>query len=71
MPEVSELATSPMQSSDFLLGAEPISADIQAGRAIEREHDQEVWATANSALAQDSVEHWPSQGLPDQAKARR
>ena len=53
MPEVSELATSPMQSSDFLLGAEPIWADIQAGRAIEREHDQEVWATANSALAQE------------------
>ena len=28
MPEVSELATSPMQSSEFLLGAEPIWADI-------------------------------------------
>lgn len=53
LPHVSELANSPLQASEFLLGTEPIWADIQAGRAIERDHDQSLWAKIEAALAQD------------------
>ena len=52
LPELSELTTNPMQSSDFLLGSEPIWADIQSGRAIEREHDHHIWTTASNAVSQ-------------------
>jgi GTPase SAR1 family protein len=41
--EVAELATKPDQTSDYLLGEEPIWADIQAGRAVERDCDSEFW----------------------------
>jgi hypothetical protein len=39
---VTELATNPTQKTEFLFGSEPIWADIQAGRAIERECDREL-----------------------------
>ena len=39
LPEVADLAVSPGMPSDFLFGAQPIWADIQAGRAIQRECD--------------------------------
>jgi hypothetical protein len=48
--EVADLAVKPDQSSEFLFGAEPIWADIQTGRAIERESDTHLWSTITDAL---------------------
>jgi energy-coupling factor transporter ATP-binding protein EcfA2 len=47
--EVAELATRPEQTSDYLLGEEPIWADIQAGRAVERDCDSEFWKMYQNA----------------------
>jgi Mrp family chromosome partitioning ATPase len=41
--EVADLATGATQASDYLLGEEPIWADIQAGRAVERDCDSDFW----------------------------
>lgn len=41
LPEVADLATNPHRESEFLLGEEPIWADIQTGRAVERDCDGE------------------------------
>jgi hypothetical protein len=54
VPEVSSLSRSPMQSSEFLLGQEPIWADLQSGRAIERESDAEIWKAVDGALQKDT-----------------
>jgi len=43
IPEVSTLASVPLQRTDFLLGTEPVWSDIQSGRAIIRESDDELW----------------------------
>jgi hypothetical protein len=43
LPEVARLATKPQQGTEFLSGQEPIWADLQSGRAIERENDSEIW----------------------------
>jgi hypothetical protein len=43
VPTVAELAVHPDQKNEYLLGNQPIWADIQSGRAVEREHDTEVW----------------------------
>src|SRR5205807_9568157 len=43
LPEVGELATEPNRQSEFLLGQEPIWADIQSNRAIERACDGHFW----------------------------
>jgi SIR2-like domain len=51
---VSQLAVNPNQNSEFLLGEEPIWADIQSGRAIEREHDIEVGNLAVAALSTET-----------------
>ena len=40
---VAELAVHPDVKNEYLLGNQPIWADIQSGRAVEREHDSEVW----------------------------
>jgi hypothetical protein len=42
VPELTEIATDPNKRTEFLLGSEPIWADIQSGRAIERESDHEL-----------------------------
>lgn len=42
IPEVSALARNPLQETEYLLGEEPIWADLQSGRAIMREFDQEI-----------------------------
>lgn len=39
---VAELAVYPDLKNEYLLGNQPIWADIQSGRAVEREHDSEV-----------------------------
>jgi hypothetical protein len=43
VPSVAELAVHPDLKNEYLLGNQPIWADIQSGRAVEREHDSEVW----------------------------
>jgi hypothetical protein len=43
LPEVGELSTAPHRQSEFLLGQEPIWADIQSNRAVERACDSEYW----------------------------
>ena len=50
LPDVTDLSQNPTEQSDFLIGSEPIWADIQSGRAIVRECDAEVWATVEAAL---------------------
>jgi len=47
---VSDLATSPGLDSDFLLGTQPIWADVQSGRAIERRCDEDFFAHAKEKL---------------------
>jgi hypothetical protein len=39
IPEVSSLARSPLQETDYLIGEEPTWADLQSGRAVQREFD--------------------------------
>ncbi len=50
LSEVSQLATNPAAPNEFLMGSEPIWADIQAGRAISREIDDTLMATAKGLL---------------------
>ncbi len=51
LPEVARLATSPMQGTEFLSGQEPIWADLQSGRAIERENDAAIWGGIKGLLS--------------------
>ena len=51
VPEVTEVATEPNKRTEFLLGSEPIWADIQSGRAIERESDYELCGALMSEFA--------------------
>jgi hypothetical protein len=53
--EVSELANNPAEHNEFLLGSEPIWADIQANRAISRECDEALWDTLSSAMKRDPI----------------
>lgn len=55
LKEVAELASNPTEQNEFLLGNEPIWADIQANRAIERECDRALFDRVSSALARESV----------------
>jgi len=50
IPEVSSLARNPNLKSDYLLGQEPIWADIQSGRAIARESDEHIWNIIKQSL---------------------
>jgi hypothetical protein len=43
VPDVATLAIYPHQGSEYLLGQQPIWADIQSGRAVERHNDEELW----------------------------
>lgn len=47
---VADLATNPLEASEFLLGQEPIWADLQSGRAVQRSIDQKVWATVQRSM---------------------
>jgi hypothetical protein len=55
LPEVAELAVNPSEENEFLLGQEPIWADIQSDRAIERECDRGLLDVAQKALAGDGI----------------
>ena len=48
IPLVSSLANNPAAPSNFLVGEQPIWADIQTGRAIARDCDEEMWTAAVS-----------------------
>jgi hypothetical protein len=48
LAEVAELSTEPHRESEFLLGQEPIWADIQSGRAVERACDSQYWSLFKS-----------------------
>jgi hypothetical protein len=50
LPEVTELAQNPTQQNEFLMGQEPIWADLQSNRAINREVDNEIWQIVRGAL---------------------
>jgi hypothetical protein len=50
VPEVAHLASAPQQSTDFLVGAQPVWADLQAGRAIGRDCDDGIWSSAIQML---------------------
>ena len=52
LPDVGDLATTPLCSSEFLLGQEPIWADIQSGRAVERASDNQFWGKFLSAFSE-------------------
>jgi hypothetical protein len=53
--EVSELANNPSAQNEFLLGNEPIWADIQANRAISRDCDEALWDSVSSAMKREQV----------------
>jgi Mrp family chromosome partitioning ATPase len=50
LPDVAKLATNPTQGTEYLVGQEPIWADLQSGRAIERENDETVWRGITAGL---------------------
>jgi len=49
LKEVTELAGNPSQQNEFLLGEEPVWADLQSGRAIAREVDEALQRTVHNA----------------------
>lgn len=51
IPDVTELAVNPNEGSQYLLGFEPIWADIQTGRAIERANDCDIWSLVEKMWA--------------------
>lgn len=55
IPEVATLSNSPIIKTEFLVGEEPRWADIQSGRAIERESDDTIWAKIKSLMASKEV----------------
>ncbi|MFO1305611.1 MAG: SIR2 family protein [Burkholderiales bacterium] len=50
VPDVSALATNPFEKTDYLLGQEPIWADIQSNRAVERQADKSAMTRADNIL---------------------
>ncbi len=55
LPDVAGLAANPLQPSEFLLGQEPVWADLQSGRAIIRESDGALWDSVRFRLARDGI----------------
>ena len=53
IPIVANLAVRPNLPSDFLLGQEPLWADLQSGRAVERSVDDTLWSTLKRHLSED------------------
>jgi len=52
---VTELATNPGEGSEFFLGNEPIWADIQTGRAVNRDIDDQLYEIALKRLAEPAI----------------
>lgn len=52
LPDVAKLSVNPGERSEFLLGTEPIWADLQSGRAILRAADEDIWKYASSRLSE-------------------
>ncbi len=50
VPLVADLAVRPGDPSEFLLGEEPIWADLQSGRAVRRSIDDDLWTAIQSSL---------------------
>lgn len=50
VPDVAQLLGDPNERTDYLLGAEPVWADLQSGRAISRESDETVWDAVKTAF---------------------
>ncbi|MCY4597998.1 MAG: hypothetical protein OXC19_24765 [Bryobacterales bacterium] len=48
--EVGSLATNPGRQTEFLLGEEPDWSDIQSGRAVQRECDEDLFALVTNRL---------------------
>jgi hypothetical protein len=55
VPEVADLAVNPHQGSEYLLGQQPIWADVQSGRAVERDNDEELWALVEGKSKHNGV----------------
>ena len=43
IPDVSAIASNPEEQTEYLLGEEPIWADLQSGRAVMRDCDEALW----------------------------
>ena len=50
VPLVADLAVRPGDPSEFLLGQEPIWADLQSGRTVRRSIDDDLWTAIQSSL---------------------
>jgi len=55
LSDVASLARHPLHESDFLLGAEPIWADLQTGRAIHREGDEALWKKVEGTIGRETT----------------
>lgn len=53
--DVALLAVNPEQKTEYLVGAEPVWADIQSGRAIERSSDERLWDEIDVANNQKPI----------------
>ena len=53
VPLVADLAVRPGDPSEFLLGQEPIWADLQSGRAVRRSIDDDLWTAIQSSVDND------------------
>ena len=51
---VADLAVNPTEETEFLLGSEPIWADLQSGRAIRRDSDDHLWSGITSVLQKNT-----------------
>ena len=55
IPMVTELASKPLKSTDYLIGQEPDWSDIQSGRAIERDVDSTISRKVDEILSHDRL----------------
>ena len=54
VPDVADLVVNPTEETEFLLGSEPIWADLQSGRAIRRDSDDHLWSGITSVLQKNT-----------------
>ena len=55
VPDIAELALSPYQGTEYLLGQQPIWSDIQSGRAVQRDDDETLWQLVEQRLSVDGL----------------
>ena len=55
LADVADLAVNPHEKSDFLIGQEPIWADLQSGRAITRSCDEKLWHGVTQACNRNGL----------------